>query len=64
VRILSAMKKVWGDKLTTVFPRQGHYALDRKQVDAYAPADVTVEHIADLLDFDLSTLYQSKSAAQ
>ena len=64
VRILSAMKQVWGEKLTTVFPRQGHYALDRKQVDAYAPADVTVEHIADLLDFDLSTLYQSKSAAQ
>ena len=28
VRILTAVKKVWGDRLTTVFPRQGHYAHD------------------------------------
>ena len=28
LRILSAMKHVWGDRLTTVFPRQGHYAHD------------------------------------
>jgi len=49
VRILSAMKAVMGDRLTTVFPRQGHYALDAVDVAKYPPADVTVECIADLL---------------
>src|SRR6185312_17105545 len=28
VRILAAMKAAWGAKLTTIFPRQGHYARD------------------------------------
>src|SRR5437773_31086 len=28
LRILEAMKKIWGERLTTVWPRQGHYALD------------------------------------
>src|SRR5574337_707737 len=26
IRILTAVKQVWGTRLTTVFPRQGHYA--------------------------------------
>jgi FMN phosphatase YigB (HAD superfamily) len=56
VRILAAMKAAWGDTLTTVFPRQGHYALDRKQVEAFAPADVTIERIGELLTFDLARL--------
>ena len=60
VRILAAMKSAWGDNLTTVFPRQGHYALDAAQVDAYPRADVTVERIGDLLDFDLSRLYPAQ----
>jgi FMN phosphatase YigB (HAD superfamily) len=45
LRILTAMKKVWGDRLTTVFVRQGHYAADPSQVDPYPPADVTVDRI-------------------
>lgn len=49
LRILTAMKGAWGGSLTTVFPRQGHYALDRKQTAAYPAADVTVESIGDLL---------------
>jgi len=49
IRILSAMKDVWGDRLTTVFVRQGHYAEDRAQVDSYPPADVTIDRIGDLL---------------
>jgi FMN phosphatase YigB (HAD superfamily) len=53
LRILSAMKKVWRDRLTTVFPRQGHYALDRRNVDAYPRAQITVEQIGDLLQYDL-----------
>ena len=57
LRILAAMKKTWGEHLTTVFPRQGHYALDPKNVAAYAPADITVEHIGDLVNQDFSALY-------
>jgi len=53
VRILAAMKEIWGDRLTTVFVRQGHYALDEALVARYPPADVTIEHIADLSSKDL-----------
>jgi FMN phosphatase YigB (HAD superfamily) len=56
LRILTAMKKVWGDRLTTVFPRQGHYALDRKNIARYPPADLTVERIGDLVNYGLPTL--------
>ncbi len=55
VRILAAMKRIWGDRLTTAFPRQGHYALDTELVAAYPPADVAVERIGDLLSYDLPT---------
>ena len=48
LRILTAMKQQWGSRLTTIFPRQGHYALDPKVVASYAPADVTVESIGEL----------------
>ena len=40
LRILAAVKKIWGDRVTTVFPRQGHYANDLKTLAAYPPADV------------------------
>jgi FMN phosphatase YigB (HAD superfamily) len=53
LRILTAMKKVWGERLTTVFVRQGHYAADPAQVDPYPPADVTIERIADVVDQSL-----------
>jgi hypothetical protein len=49
VRILQALKDVWGDRVTTVFPRQGHYATDAKEVAKYRPADITVDAIGDLL---------------
>jgi hypothetical protein len=55
VRILSAIKGVWGERVTTVFPRQGHYAHD-PSVANYPPPDVTVERIGDLLDYDLADL--------
>jgi FMN phosphatase YigB (HAD superfamily) len=47
VRILAAMKSVWGDRLTTVFPRQGHYALDEQDVARHPTPDVRVERIAE-----------------
>ena len=58
IRILTAVKKIWGAKVTTVFPRQGHYALDPKLVAAYPPADITIEKIGNLLNLkveDFST---------
>jgi FMN phosphatase YigB (HAD superfamily) len=48
IHILAAMKAVWGDRLTTVFVRQGHYAHDAALVAANPAADVTIERIADL----------------
>jgi FMN phosphatase YigB (HAD superfamily) len=48
LRILSAMKSVWGPRLTTVFVRQGHYARDPKALSAYPAADVTLESIGEL----------------
>ncbi len=53
LRILTAMKKIWGDRVTTVWPRQGHYALDPEIVAAYPQADLTVERIGDLVHYDL-----------
>ena len=50
LRILAAIKAVWGDRVTTVLVRQGHYAHDPSQVDPYPPADVTVNAIGDLLN--------------
>jgi hypothetical protein len=55
VRILTAIKRTWGKRLTTVFPRQGHYAHDPHVANFPAP-DVTVECIGDLLNYDLPTL--------
>jgi FMN phosphatase YigB (HAD superfamily) len=56
LRILAAMKTIWGKRLTTVFPRQGHYALDPEILAAYPPADLDIERIGDLIHFDLPTL--------
>ncbi len=54
LRILAAMKAIWRERLTTVFPRQGHYALDPAVVAAQPAADVTIERIGELADLDLS----------
>ena len=53
LRILAAMKQAWQGRLTTVFPRQGHYALDPGNIAAYPAADLTVERIGDLVARDL-----------
>jgi FMN phosphatase YigB (HAD superfamily) len=55
LRILSAVKKVWGAKVTTVFPRQGHYARDPQALASYPAADLSVERIGDLLQCDLQS---------
>jgi len=56
LRILDAIKKIWGERVTTVLPRQGQYAHDAKVLSALPPADVTIERIGDLLDYDLARL--------
>jgi hypothetical protein len=55
-RYPARMKNVWGSRLTTVFPRQGHYALDPQNIVTYPAADHTVERIGDLVDCDLPAL--------
>jgi len=56
LRILAAMKKIWGDRVTTVWPRQGHYALDSQTTAMYPSADLAIDHIGDLVNYDLRTL--------
>ena len=55
-RILDAVKKIWGEKLVSVFPRQGHYAHDPENAGKYRKPDVTVERIGDLLGMDIGAL--------
>lgn len=63
LRILTAIKQVWGSRVTTVFPRQGHYAHDPAALAAYPPADVSVERIGDLLGWDLPRLLAPAASA-
>jgi FMN phosphatase YigB (HAD superfamily) len=53
LRILAAIKASWGDRVTTVFPRQGHYALDAQAIAQYPSADITIDRIGDLLDVEV-----------
>jgi hypothetical protein len=55
IRILTAVKKIWGERLTTVFPRQGHYAL-APEVATFPDPDVTLGRISELCDYDLPRL--------
>jgi polyphosphate glucokinase len=56
LRVLAAVKQVWGSRLTSVFARQGHYAHDPQALANYPPADVTISRIGDLLSHELSGL--------
>lgn len=61
VRILAAMKEVWGTRLTTVFPRQGHYAEDPHVLAGSPAADVSISHIGDLADYAVRDLLPNPS---
>ena len=52
LRLLAAFKAAWGARVTTVFPRQGHYARDPEMLRDYPAADLTVERIGDLVNVD------------
>jgi hypothetical protein len=58
------MKKVWGTRLTTVWPRQGHYALNPQIVAQYSPADLTIERIGNLLNHDFSGVARRRQGRQ
>jgi FMN phosphatase YigB (HAD superfamily) len=62
LRILAAVKKIWGDRVTTVFPKQGHYALDPAALAEYPPADIELAKIGDLRDWELSALLKKHAA--
>jgi FMN phosphatase YigB (HAD superfamily) len=63
LRILAEMKKAWGQRVTTVFPRQGHYAHDPAELAKYPSADISIERIGDLLNYDLAALYKAASGS-
>jgi FMN phosphatase YigB (HAD superfamily) len=52
IRILAAIKDIWGERVTTVLVKQGHYALDAQEVAKYSAADITVQRIGDVLSTD------------
>lgn len=56
LRILTAIKKIWGDRVTTVFVKQGHYAKDTKLLASLLLADLELRHIGDILDCSLEDL--------
>jgi hypothetical protein len=60
LRILSAVKNIWRERVTTVFPKQGHYALDPNVLAEYPSADIELAKIGDLLAYDLSILQKGR----
>ena len=58
LRILDSMKKIWGERLTTVFPQQGHYATDPEILAQYPHGDVQLARIGDLIKYEFADLVQ------
>ncbi len=56
LRILAAIKNIWGRRVTTIFVRQGHYAMDPELLATCPAADVSIKRIGDLLKYDLQGL--------
>jgi FMN phosphatase YigB (HAD superfamily) len=58
LKVLAAVKRVWAERVTTVFPRQGHYAHDPALVAEYGEAaDVSVERVGDVMRVDVDLLF-------
>jgi FMN phosphatase YigB (HAD superfamily) len=62
LRILAAVKKIWGKRVTTVFPKQGHYAHDSKVLAEFPPADIELAKIGDVITCDLSAFLENRAA--
>ncbi|MFZ1907811.1 MAG: HAD family hydrolase [Burkholderiales bacterium] len=56
LRILAAIKQAWGERVTTVFARQGHYANDPQNSERYPAADLSIGHVGELMRRDLTRL--------
>ena len=52
LRILESLKQQWQTRVTTVFPRQGHYAHDTEELRKRRPADIAIDAIGDMLRID------------
>ncbi|MBX3283193.1 MAG: HAD family hydrolase [Acidobacteria bacterium] len=52
LRILTAIKKQWQDRVTTVFVKQGHYAEDTKEISRYPDADISIDRIGNALEIE------------
>jgi FMN phosphatase YigB (HAD superfamily) len=59
LRILAAVKQHWGSRVTSIFPRQGHFAHDAAATAAYPAADLSIDAIGDLPGYDIDTMLQS-----
>ncbi|WP_036263738.1 HAD family hydrolase [Methylocapsa aurea] len=59
LRVLGAIKHSWGDRVVSVFARQGHYAADPQILASYPNADITIDQIAELVNYDLSAFQAS-----
>ena len=62
-RLLAAIKHVLGARVTTVFVRQGHYALEPLAADL-PPPDISIERIADLARIELPALRADAISSQ
>jgi len=63
LRILNAVKRVWGARVTTIFPRQGHYASDRAPIAKFSPADISIDRIGQMLEYDRDAILAAGRAA-
>src|SRR5262245_24588582 len=63
-RLCGAIKAHWGKRVTTVFPRQGHYAHDVEEIAKYPSPDVTIERIGELVDWELPALIEAAKKAR
>ena len=59
LRILAAVKKIWKERVTTVFPKQGHYAFNPSVLAECPPADIELARIGDLLNCDLAVFQKN-----
>ncbi len=55
--VLVHMKSAWSSRLTTVFPRQGHYAHDQEHRHDQPEPDISIDHIGDMLKLDIKDFH-------
>src|SRR3954453_21509796 len=62
LKLLTAIKEQWKERVTTVFPKQGHYANDPRNLATYPAADINMERVGDLLNYALPQMLSAGSA--